>query len=313
YWRETRLIADAVTGDIVIAVKAAATTIPVALRLKQRQGRKMVVYLDEWDGGIITRLTPAEHRKAWLKHFHHPGEDIHVPGIEKLIPQADEVVSTATFMQRKFGGRIIHMGVDPDFFKPAEPLRVAALKQQLGLTQKKLIVFGGVVRPHKGMDIVLEALKRINRPDEIQLLIVGPETEHVKDLQSTFSGYFTCTGSQPKEKMPEFLSLADAMVLPLIQDVISKSQMPCKVFEAMAMAKPIIASAISDLPSVLEGCGRTVPPGDIAAMQAAIESLTFNDAEEARLLGEKARLRCCNHYSKQQTEQALLQLIEDIS
>jgi glycosyltransferase involved in cell wall biosynthesis len=315
YWKESRELADAVTGEIIIAVKAAASTIPVAVRLKQKRGRKMVVYLDEWDGGLVTRMNPMQRCMARIKHLHHPGEDIHVPRIEKLIPHADEVVSTATFMQRKFGGRIIHMGVDPDFFKPANALRVAALKQQLGLKGKKLLVFGGVVRPHKGMDIVLEALRQMNRPDEIQLVIVGPETEHLRDLKANpaYSPYFTCIGSQPQEKMPEFLSLADAMVLPLIQDVISVSQVPCKVFEAMAMAKPIIASALSDLPEILDGCGRTVPPGDVTAMRAAIEAFVFDQPDEALRLGERARLRCCERYSKAQTEEALLQLIQDLS
>ena len=36
--------------------------------------------------------------------------------------------------------------------------------------------------------------------------------------------------------------------------------MPAKVFDAMAMAKPIIATNVSDLPEFLDGCGWTVAP-----------------------------------------------------
>jgi glycosyltransferase involved in cell wall biosynthesis len=39
--------------------------------------------------------------------------------------------------------------------------------------------------------------------------------------------------------------------------------MPCKMFEAMAMGKPIVASAVSDLPEVLEDCGKSAAPGDM--------------------------------------------------
>ena len=79
------------------------------------------------------------------------------------------------------------------------------------------------------------------------------------------------------------------------------------------MAKPIIASAISDLPEILDGCGRTVPPGDATAMRAAIEAFIFDQPDEALRLGARARLRCCERYSKAQTEEALLQLIQDLS
>jgi len=72
--------------------------------------------------------------------------------------------------------------------------------------------------------------------------------------------------------------------------------MPMKVYDSMAMAKPIVASAISDLPSVLEGCGRLVAPGDVGELARAISDLLEN-SREARALGERARTRCLNLFS----------------
>jgi glycosyltransferase involved in cell wall biosynthesis len=98
--------------------------------------------------------------------------------------------------------------------------------------------------------------------------------------------------------MPNYLGLADLVVLPLNDDLLAQTQMPCKVFEAMAMAKPIIASAVSDLPLVLEGCGWTVPPDDAGRLARCIQ-WAFTHPEEAASQGQRARQKCMAQYSRQ--------------
>jgi glycosyltransferase involved in cell wall biosynthesis len=65
---------------------------------------------------------------------------------------------------------------------------------------------------------------------------------------------------------------------------------------ATGAARPIVASAVSDLPDVLDGCGRLVPAGDGAALAAAIGDL-LEDRAQARELGDTARGRCVERYS----------------
>ncbi len=43
------------------------------------------------------------------------------------------------------------------------------------------------------------------------------------------------------------------------ETIAASHQMPMKVYDAMAMGCPIVATAVSDLPQVLEGCARLVP------------------------------------------------------
>ncbi|MBU1908894.1 MAG: glycosyltransferase, partial [Verrucomicrobia bacterium] len=250
---ESRKLGAALTGDVIIAVKAFTDTVPVALREKKRRGAKVIVYLDEWDGALFWQMSRGSRWRSVLRNLHHPLEEPFHPLVEKLIPRADLVISTSTWLQKKFGGRIVPVGVDTEFFKPSAPEQAAALKRECGLEGLRCIVFGGVVRPHKGLEIILDALVRLGRPDG-RFVIVGPINEHVKALQSnpTYRPYLTVLGAQPAARMPEFLSLADLIVLPLKDTLLARSQMPCKIFEAMAMARPIIGTAISDLPLVLE-------------------------------------------------------------
>lgn len=283
---QVRRIERVVTGNVVIAVKGYMDTVPVALRKKQR-GAKAIVYLDEWDSAGFRSLPAAERRALALRNLHHPLNESWFPLVERMIPLADRVVSSSAFLQRRFGGEVIPLGVDTNLFKPQPESDVQALRESLGLAGRRVIVFGGVVRPHKGMECLLEALRAPGLED-VRLLVVGPETDH---LRGFWSDRVVCTGPKARAEMPRYLAVADLVVLPQEDSLLARSQVPCKVFEAMAMAKPIIASDVSDLPEILNGCGWIVAPGDPGALAAAIASV-LSDPVEAPRRGEAARRKC---------------------
>lgn len=312
YLWESRRLEDALSGDLIIAVKAFATSLPVALAAKRHRGAKVVAYLDEWDGALMARLPAGQKAKRWVKHFHHPVDDIYCPCIERLIPRCNHVLSTTTALQRKFGGDVLPMGVDMDDFAPRPPPETAALRQQLGLQGKNLIVFGGVVRPHKGIELLLAALAQIG-DSRIRLVIVGPENEHVQQLKAdaAFAPYLAAIGPRPKAEMSQYLGMADLVVLPLNNDLLAQTQMPCKVFEAMAMAKPIIASAVADMPQVLKECGWTVPPDDVASLARQIQWV-FGHPQESAEFGRLARRTCADKFSKTIVAKQLKTLVADL-
>ncbi len=305
---ESRRLSRALDGDLIIAVKAYANTIPLAWWEKVRRGRRAVAYLDEWDGALFNMLSFGRKCGSALKNLHHPLEDLYYPWIERLIPSLDTVLSTTTFLQKRFGGHLVHMGVDTDYFAPSAAADVETMKRECGLSAFKNIVFGGVVRPHKGIELILEALAQLANP-RYRLVIVGPKNAHVDHLlaEERYRPFLVALGPRPKEEMPRYLSMADVIVLPLSNNLLAQSQMPCKVFEAMSMAKPVIASQVSDLPLVLEGCGRLVPPDDAAALATAIQELFSNEAEASQL-GRAARDKCIRLYSREVTKAQLIKL-----
>ena len=322
YWWECRRLAAAVTGDVIIALKAYANTVPVALSLKKRRDCRVMVYLDEWDGALWHTLSPRDKIRTVLQHGHHPLESCYHARVERMIPQADQVLSTTTFLQKKFGGQVLHAGVDTDRFQPQPSVAVERLRVELGLAGKRIIVFGGVVRPHKGVEEIVGALERIG-DDRNRLLIAGPLTDHLEALRGTPAGsqYICVAGTKMHDTegvnakvhaaMPLYLDLGHLVVLPLRDTPLAQSQMPIKIFEAMAMAKPIIASAVSDLPEILAGCGIVVPPGDPVALATAIQSI-LDDPQRAQALGESAREKCIREYGQPVMRQALLRVVERV-
>lgn len=318
YFREVRKLARAIRGDVVISMKAFGSTLPAALRAKRERGCRVVAYLDEWDGATSAAWSFGERLRHWGRDWMHPCNDLYAPWVERRLPECDVRLGTTRFLQDKFGCRVFHVGVDVERFKPQDPAAVAALKRELGLEGKKLVVFGGVARAHKGLETFAEALAQLGRAD-VALLILGPLNDGVRQLMRhpAYGKFILCPATDAEatrrihREMPLYLGLGDALIVPLGETALARSQMPCKVFEAMAMGKPVVASAVSDLPEVLEGCGHLVAPNSSDAAAQVLAGI-FADPEAARALGTRARERCIEKYGVETSRKALLELLEEL-
>lgn len=318
YFREVRKLSRAVRGDVVVSMKAFGGNLPAALRAKRERGCRVVAYLDEWDGATSASWSFGERFGHWRRDWMHPCNDVYVPWVERRLPECDVRLGTTRFLQDKFACRIFHVGVDTDRFRPQDPAAVDQLKRQLGLQGKKLLVFGGVVRPHKGVEAFAEALAKSGRTDGA-ILVLGPLNEHVRQLMRhpDYGKYILSPAIDAAatlrihRDMPLYLGLGDVLIVPLADTVLARSQMPCKVFEAMAMGKPIVASAVSDLPEVLEGCGHLVAPEQPVTITQALAAI-FDDSEKARAMGERARARCIEKYGVDASRKALLTLLDEL-
>ena len=318
YFREVRKLSRALTGDVVVSMKAFGSSLPAALLAKQERGCRVVAYLDEWDGAVSASWGAGERVKNWVRDWAHPLNNVYVPWVERRLRECDVCLGTTRFLQQKFNARVFPIGVDTERFKPQDAGAVMALKQSLGLEGKRLVVFGGVVRPHKGVEVFAEALARLNREDCF-LLILGPMNEHVQNMMKhpVYGKTICCPATTGEENrkihhnMPLYLGLGDVLIVPLADSLLARSQMPCKVYEAMAMAKPIVANSVSDLPQVLEGCGKLVPADDPEGAARAMGEI-FDDPATACRMGEKARARCVSQYGAETSRQFLLKLMNEL-
>ena len=117
---------------------------------------------------------------------------------------------------------------------------------------------------------------------------------------------------QPHSRMPEILGAADLVVLPQQDRRYTRAQVPGKLFEAMAMGKAIVASAVSDLPLILDGCGVLVPPGDQDAPDWAVAKLAA-DPDRIREPGRLAREWCCASYDWNAMERLLREVFAGLA
>jgi glycosyltransferase involved in cell wall biosynthesis len=116
---------------------------------------------------------------------------------------------------------------------------------------------------------------------------------------------------QPFERVPEFITAADVVAVPQRETHASRAQMPAKLFDAMAMARPVVATAVSDIPYALEGCGWVVDAGEPARLAEALAEV-IDDPAEAQARGESARRRCIKEFSWDAMERALAEVLFDV-
>ena len=73
--------------------------------------------------------------------------------------------------------------------------------------------------------------------------------------------------------------------------------MPMALLEAMAQARPVVATSVGGVPSVIRGCGIITAPGDVHGLATAITTLLRNPAL-ARTLGRRGYDRLNRHFTR---------------
>src|SRR6185436_19978286 len=97
-------------------------------------------------------------------------------------------------------------------------------------------------------------------------------------------GRFHQLGMVANARMPALLAACDAAPVPQRDVPFARAQLPAKVLEAMAMAVPVVATPVGDLPEILGGEARgwPVPADDPAALARALAAIAADPGEAAR-------------------------------
>jgi glycosyltransferase involved in cell wall biosynthesis len=123
----------------------------------------------------------------------------------------------------------------------------------------------------------------------------GPERESIAaelDAARCLSRA-TFTGSIPNSEMPAAYAASDVVVVPSLVEATSIS-----VLEAMAAARPVVASRTGGLPALVEEgtTGYLVQPDDVTGLAAAIARL-LSDSDRRARMGEAARDRVLREFT----------------
>lgn len=286
-----------ITGDVIYAMKPRPSSYGVALRHRFDTGMPVVVDVDDWELYMThpwSKYTLKNMAYA-LPRLHEPNNYLATWALDKAIGLADGRTVVSRFFQRRYGGVLAPQYVDTDLFDPGRHPR-EALRKAYGLDDYQLIVFAGIAHPSKGVGDILGALSMLGeKRRDWRLVIVGPVTPYARAVAEA-DDRVVLMGTQPPTRTPEFLAMADMVVLPQKPTRASVGQMPMKLYEAMAMGLPVISTTMSDIPRLLEDCGVVVPADDRQQLAMAIEALLDNPSLGARL-GKAARDRITQKYS----------------
>lgn len=300
-----------ISGDLIYAVKPRLTSFGLGLLHRRKTNIPLLLDIDDWDAEGEYGLNPIKRTARMLWRLPDPYNNLYLHLMERFIPRADAITVVSSELQEQFGGVLLPHGRDTQALDPIS-FDSQALKIQHDLAGKFVLMFFGTPRPHKGLEDVLKALQELDIPD-LCFAIVGVNWDdtYTQTLLQYDEPRLRLFGMQPWEKVPEFLAMADAVILAQRSGAFGQAQVPAKVFDAMAMAKPIIATQVGDLPKILENCGYLVPPDDIKALASMIQ-FVHEHPEEAAQMGKLARVRCQTYYSWDVMETSLEHIIKQV-
>lgn len=202
----------------------------------------------------------------------------------------------------------------PDGFDPA--LAQAAMQRHAGRPRQPgpvRVLYLGSLHPWKGVSTLIDALPLVQ--SELELVIAGGEPHRIAELRARavtlgVDKRVNFLGKVPPAERFDVIAQADICVLPLTNSSIaSRYTSPLKLFEYMAMGKPIV---VADLPSIREifavdGQARLFGIDDPALLAGSLDDMT-RDSELRVRLGEGA-LQLSERYSWRQRASTIERVI----
>jgi len=157
---------------------------------------------------------------------------------------------------------VVHCGVEPERFRDPAPLPEGP---------RRVVAIGRLVE-QKGQMILIYAMAQVKSDLHLTLIGDGEMRDQIEALidRLDLRGRITLTGWVDETRVNAELAAAHAMVMPSFAE-----GLPMVVMEAMAAARPVIATYVAGTPELVRPgeTGWLVPAGDVSALAQAMDEL----------------------------------------
>jgi len=211
---------------------------------------------------------------------------------------------------------VIPNGVDRGMFDPSAD--ASELRARFAPHGEFLCSYVGTIGMGCGLSVVLRAaekLRAMNRLDVVFLLVGDGAVREDLEREARAAGLdrVVFTGRLPKSDMPFVLAASDACLVHLARRELFRSVMPSKIFEAAAMAKPIVLGVEGFAAEVVSkaGAGICIEPENAEQLVEAVLRLAA-DRELARSLGRAGSERIAAAYDYSTLAREYAELIRGV-
>lgn len=245
--------------------------------------------------GINNYIGYVLRRRSWLLEWSE----------RRLCRSADSLIAVSRFTAQSLVNDyaipdqkifIIPDGVDVKKFSPNDDYD--NVSSRLNLPPETAVLFVGRLDYGKGLEYLIKAFAMVlDEVPHVKLFIVGDGVlkrkliNLSKDLQAEKNILFL--GKVSDEDLPKIYNMSEFLILPSLLEGLG-----IVLLEAMACAKPCIATNVGGIPEIVEDkkTGLLVPPADPLALYEAIYAL-LTDRKLSRELGENGRKKVEENYS----------------
>ncbi len=288
-------------GDRARRLLRAVEHLPGMLRHRRHARSADVVHYQWLPLPRVDRLLLAPtHPRVFTMHWRLPAAESGIGrALSRLLARMDAVVVHSEHGARRLAD---------DFGVPAERLEViphgaldyltrlpeeTSLPEELERVEGPVILAFGLIRPYKGVEVLLEAFERLGGAE---LWVVGKPlmpTEELHELARRAPGPVRFVERFIADaEIPAFMRRAEVVVLPYLN--IEQSGV---LFTALAFGRPLVLSDVGGFGEVAElGAARLTPAGDSEALAEVLRELLADPAERERL-GQAAAAAARGPYS----------------
>jgi glycosyltransferase involved in cell wall biosynthesis len=267
-----------------------------------------------WTGvalSIITGLPLAlefNGSEVWVSQSWDPvGQLALLKRFERLNQRAADFIFTVSEVERR---NVIRTGVDAskvfanpngvDTDKFRKDCGGREIRRQLGIEDKIVVGFLGTFGPWHGAPVLAEAATRVKSP--CHFLFIGDGDERAVSEAKIAGTPATFAGRISHDKVAAYLDACDILVSPHVpaSDGSEFFGSPTKLFEYLAMERPVVASCLGQIADVIidDENGLLVEPGNVGELARALERLANDEALRNRL-GKAARRTVMENFTWQ--------------
>ena len=154
-----------------------------------------------------------------------------------------------------------------------------------------ILLYAGIIGHAQGLEVILNAAKLVKDQPQLKFVLVGsgPEKDKLLALKKIHSldnvFFFDAVG---KTEMPAIIAASAVSIVPLKRLDLFKGAIPSKIFENLAMKKPILLGVEGEAKELFieQGkCGLAFTPEDATDLAEKIQEL-YHNPELTKELGE---------------------------
>lgn len=234
--------------------------------------------------------------------------------------RADAIVVVSSFLKDK----IVNIGIAPDKiivipngvdvtrFNSAIS-RNKTIEMEYNLMNNIVLGFVGNFVKWHNFDLLIETFNDIAKERNLKLMLVGdgPARSEIQDSINKYviQDKVLITGSIDHMRIPEFIQLMDICIIPHSNEFRS----PIKMFEYMAMGKPVVAPKVGPIEQVIDDGvnGILFMPNDKYSFRSCLIDL-INDRRKRDELGSNAKNDIMSHYLWKYNADKVLNIVSEI-
>lgn len=253
---------------------------PDIIHMFEEPWHNIAAYMDFWSNIICPKAKlifqtfqnqVEEYQKSWIRTQNWTFEKS-----SAAIACAEEMKDVLLHWKYKKPIYVIYPGIETKLFKPED---AKELRRHFGLKDFTIGYFGRMTK-EKGIEDLINAVKKLDFPYQLLFIGNGPDKEFFKTLTSNAIWIDAVT---PNE-ICKYYSALDVFVLPSRTTKKWKEQFGRVLIEAMLCGVPVIGSSSGEIPKVMGEVGLVFKEQNSDDLVKKIKTIHDNNSLKSTLI-----------------------------